>query len=227
MATSRLLDRRSALHLLAVGGGALALAACSEADSQTTGAAPAIEPEATVDVAALMEPGPLPEMIKGDPDAPVTIIEYASMTCGACGAFHNEVWPTIEERYVDTGQARLIVREFPFDPRAAAGVMLARCAPNDGFFPMIDVLFDRQAQWARAEDARAQLESIARLAGFSQQSFEACLTDQQLLDDVNAVRIRGAEEFGVNATPTFFINGHKYTGVLSVEQMSSIIESLL
>ncbi len=228
MSAPRILNRRFALQLLAAGGAGLTLAACSEADSQTAGGgAPAIEPEATVDVAALMEPGPLPEMIKGDPDAPVTIIEYASMTCGACGAFHNQVWPTIEERYVDTGQASLIIREFPFDPRAAAGIMLARCAPNDGFFPMVDVLFERQSQWSRAEDARAQLESIARLAGFSQQSFEACLTDQQLLDDVNAVRIRGAEEFGVNATPTFFINGHKYTGVLSVEQMSSIIDSLL
>lgn len=180
-----------------------------------------------VDMDALLEPGPLPEMTKGDPDAPVTIVEYASMTCGHCANFHNDTWPVIEEKYVDTGQARLVMREFPFDPRAAAAFMLARCAPNDGYFPMIDVLFEQQGNWARAQNARAPLENIAKLAGFTQETFEACLTDQQLLNDVNAIRTRGAEEFGVNATPTFFINGSKYTGALSVEEMSAIIDQLL
>lgn len=184
-------------------------------------------PQGTVDLAELLAPGALPEETVGDENAPVTIVEYASMTCGHCADFHLETWPVIKEKYVDSGQVRLVFREFPFDPRAAAAFMLARCAPNDGYFPMITVLFQQQSNWARAQDARGPLENIARLAGFTQESFEACLTDQQLLDDVNAVRVRGAEEFGVNATPTFFINEEKYTGALSVDQMSAIIDSKL
>lgn len=221
MAEPRYLSRRSALVALA--GAPAALTALNS----TVFAQSAPRAEGRVDMQALLEPGPLPEMVKGDPDAPVTIIEYASMTCGHCASFHNNTWPALEEKYVDTGQARLIVREFPFDPRAAAAFMLARCAPNDGYFPMIDVLFQQQSVWARAQNARTALENIAKLAGFTQESFEACLTDQKLLDDVNAIRTRGAEEFGVNATPTFFINGDKYTGALTLEQMSAIIDGFL
>lgn len=221
MAAAHVLSRRSTLAALA--GAPLALSVSGlPAFAQS-----APQPEGEVDMEKLLEPGPLPEMVKGDADAPVTIVEYASMTCGHCANFHNNAWPELKEKYVDTGKARLVLREFPFDPRAAAAFMLARCAPNDGYFPMIDVLFQQQAQWARAENARQPLENIAKLAGFTQESFEACLTDQQLLNDVNAIRQRGAEEFGVNATPTFFINGSKYTGALSVEEMSAIIDPLL
>ncbi len=118
------------------------------------------------------------------------------------------------------------MREFPFDPRAEAGFMLARCA-DDKYFAMVDVLFKQQQAWAGVENARAALLQISRLAGFSQESFEACLTDQKLLDDVRAVRARGASEFGVDATPTFFINGNKYSGALTVAEMSAIIDSML
>jgi protein-disulfide isomerase len=170
---------------------------------------------------------PLEEQVEGAEDAPITVVEYASMTCGHCRSFHVNTWPAIKENYVDTGKVRFILREFPFDPRAAAAFMLARCAPGGKYFPMVDVLFKQQDVWARAENARAPLENIAKLAGFTQESFEACLTNQELLDDINAVRERGAAEFGVNATPTFFINGKKYAGALTVEQMSAIFDDLL
>ena len=104
--------------------------------------------------------------------------------------------------------------------------MLARCS-DDKYFAMVDTLFKQQENWARAEDAAGALLQLARLAGFSQESFEACLTDQKLLDDIRAVRTRGAEEFGVDSTPTFFINGNKYAGSMSVDEMSAIIDSML
>ena len=122
---------------------------------------------------------------------------------------------------------RFIVRDFPFDPRAAAGAMLARCAPEGQYFPMVDMLFEQQNTWAAAEDARAALLQLSKMAGFTQESFEACLTDQKLLEDVRAVRARGASDFSVDATPTFFINGEKYSGALSVDEMSAIIDSKL
>ena len=217
----------------------LVLAACSDSTdpvstSQSTSAAShgaqsnttAPPAQGEVDTAALMEAGPLPEMVLGDPDAPVTIVEYASMTCGHCATFHTRTLPELKEKYIDTGKARLIFREFPFDPRAEAGFMLARCA-DDKYFAMVDVLFKQQQSWAGVENARDALLQISKLAGFTQESFEACLTNQELLDDVRAVRERGATQFQVDATPTFFIEGQKYTGARSIDEMSAIIDGLL
>ena len=221
MFDSRFLSRRTVLAGMAAAPAAASLTAFP-AFAQSLPAS-----QGTVDMEALLAPGPLPEMTEGDENAPVTIVEYASMTCGHCANFHTSTWPALRKKYVDTGKVRLVMREFPFDPRSAAAFMLARCAPNDGFFPMVKVLFQQQTNWARAQNARQPLENIAKLAGFTQESFEACLTDQELLDDVNSIRVRGAEEFGVSATPTFFINGEKYTGALSVDQMSAIIDSKL
>jgi len=237
----RTVQRRTLLVSLAALPAAALLAACSDSggDSQAQApetpapAAPATPPAAAapapsgkVDMAKLLEEGALPEKVLGDADAPVTIVEYASMTCGHCANFHNDTLPAIKEKYIDTGKARLIFREFPFDPRAEAGFMLARCA-DDKYFAMVDVLFKQQRSWATVDNAREALLQIARLAGFSQESFEACLTNQQLLDDVRAVRTRGANDFGIDATPTFFINGNKYSGALKVAEMSAIIDSLL
>ncbi|MDZ5698810.1 DsbA family protein [Chelativorans sp. M5D2P16] len=233
---AELIARRRILLSLAALPAAALLAGCGdsgsgEANAQdqtsplTTGAVDAPEPSGTVDMTELLEPGALPERAQGAEDAPVTIVEYASMTCSHCASFHVNTYPALKEQYIDTGKVRLILREFPFDPRAEAGFMLARCADNK-YFAMVDVLFKQQRSWAAAQDARGALLNIAKLAGFSQESFEACLTDQQLLDDVRAVRARGAD-FGVEATPTFFINGKKYSGAMSIEQMSAIIDPLL
>jgi protein-disulfide isomerase len=199
----------------------------AETTASTANAAEAPQPDGEVDVAKLMEPGPLKEMSMGDENAPVTIVEYMSMTCSHCASFHNNNFKPLVEKYVDTGKVRFVVREFPFDPRAAAAVMLARCAPESQFFPMIDVLFEQQRTWATAPDGREALLQIARLAGFTQESFEACLTNQKLLDDVNAVRTKAGNEFGVQSTPTFFINGKRYPGNMSIDIMSAIIDPLL
>lgn len=246
---SRSLPRRTVLSLLAVSAAALT-AACSDsgdtaqaeapaaetpaADAQTAAAeAPAVTPAAaapqsqgSVDMAKLLEPGALPEMVLGKDDAPVTIVEYASMTCPHCASFHATTLPELKTKYIDTGKARLIFREFPFDPRAEAGFMLARCS-KDNYFPMIDVLFKQQQNWAAVENAKDALLQISKLAGFSQESFEACLTDQKLLDDVRAVQKRGSEEFKVDSTPTFFINGNTYKGALTIAEMSAIIDGML
>jgi protein-disulfide isomerase len=184
-------------------------------------------PEATVDVAKLMTAGTLKDLAIGKDGAKVTIVEYASMTCPHCKHFHETTLPEITKKYLDTGKARLILREYPFDPRAAAAFMLARCAPEDKYYPMVSVLFQQQQSWAAADDAQAALLQISKLAGFSEESFKACLTNQKLLDDVNASRERASKDFGVESTPTFFINGKKYSGALSVEEMSAIIDSML
>ncbi len=178
------------------------------------------------DLSTLMEPGPLGEHIIGDPNAPVTIIEYASMTCPHCRTFHKEVFPAIKEKYIDTGIAKLYFREFPFDPASAAAFMLAQCAGEDKYFSMIDVLFEQQSVWRQGKVVD-ELFKIAKLAGFTQESFSACLKNQELLDNVLSIQKRAAEDYGVNATPTFFINGTKYSGNMSAEDMGEIIDGLV
>ena len=234
---TKLLTRRKILTLAAVSTAAIALAAGTEAWAQDTApnATPVPNPSdvkvppaaGTVDEAKLLAPGTLKDIVMGKADAQVTIVEYASMTCPHCAHFATTTLPTIKEKYIDTGKAKLILREFPFDPRAAAAFMLARCAPEERYYPLVEVLFKQQEQWAGAANAEEPLLQISKLAGFTQESFKACLTNQKLLDDVNAVRERGANEFGVNATPTFFINGARYSGALSVDEMSAIIDGLL
>ena len=226
--------RRDVLLSLGAVSATALLAACSDdapkpAEQPATPAAPTASAPAsqgTVDMAKLVGPGVLPEMMLGKADAPVTIVEYASMTCPHCATFHATTLPEIKTKYIDTGKARMIFREFPFDPRAEAGFMLARCS-EDKYFAMVDVLFKQQSNWARAEDAQAALLQISKLAGFSQESFTACLTNQKLLEDIRAVRTRGADEFKVDSTPTFFINGDKYAGALTVGELSAIIDAKL
>jgi len=213
------LNRRHVISLAGTAAAGLALAGNASAQSRSA--------EATIDAAKVAEPGKLKDMVYGKADAPVTIVEYASLTCSHCADFAINTFPTIKEKYIDTGKAKLIFREFPFDPRATAAFMLARCAPEDRYFPMVEVFFKQQQQWAGAADGEAALLQIAKLAGFTQESFKACLTNQQVLDDVRATMERGSTEFGVNATPTFFINGQKYAGALSVDEMSAIIDKLL
>lgn len=177
-------------------------------------------------IAKLMEPGPLPEKSFGPIDAKVTVVEYASVTCHHCMNFHMETWPSLKEKYIDTGKIRFIMREFPLDTLAAAGFMLARCAGEDRWYPMLDLLYRSQESWAHSKNPAEDLLKAVRQAGMTKESFEACLSDQKLLEGINKIRTRGTE-LGVSSTPTFFINGQKHLGALSIEQFDKILEPLL
>ena len=216
-----LLTRKEFLKFLAAGTATVAIGSLPMAAF----AQEVPQPDGSVDVDKLMAPGPLPEVSIGKEDAPVTIVEYMSMTCPHCAAFHSQTFEAIKEKYVDTGKVRFILREFPLDARAMAAIMLARCAPEGQYFPMVSALFKSQNNWATAQDGRAALLQMAKLAGFTQESFEACLTNQKLLDDVTKVREMAANDFGVQSTPTFFINGQRYAGGMSVAEMSAIIDA--
>lgn len=179
-----------------------------------------------VPLAELLVPPVLGDMSLGKSDAPVTIVEYASMTCPHCAHFHEATYPELKKRYIDTGKVRFIFREFPLDPLAAGAAMLARCAAKDKFFPLIETLFQQQRQWA-VEKPIPPLMAIAKQAGFSEQSFNACLSDQKLLDSLTAERDRAAKKFGVNSTPTLFVNGRTQRGAASIDELAKIIEPLL
>jgi protein-disulfide isomerase len=173
---------------------------------------------------ALMQPGPLGDMALGDPKAPNIIIEYASMTCSHCQRFHAEVYPQLKSKYIDTGKAYFIFRDFPLDPLAAAAIVLAHCAPKERFFPLVDLMFDHQDQWAFVNDPETALFNLVKQAGFSRESFDACLTNQQLADGVTTVHDRAEKEFGVGSTPTFFVNGQKLTGEQTIATFDSLLK---
>ncbi len=180
----------------------------------------------TVDMAKLLEAGPLGEEAIGSADAPVTIVEYASLTCGHCAAFHKQTYPALKEKYIDTGKVRFIMREFPLDPLSAAAFMLSHCAGDGKYFQMVDLFFEKQADWTRTDDPVAALLNLWKQAGFTQENFEACLTNQELLDGVNGVKDRGAQ-FGVDSTPTFFVNGEVVRGAKTIGEFDAILEPLL
>ncbi len=171
-------------------------------------------PKAEPAMAELLEAGPLEDVVMGDPAAPNVIVEYASMTCPHCATFYNNVFPQVKEKYIDTGKARFIFREFPLDGLAVAASMVARCAGNDRFYPIVDGLFETQETWALpGEEGKQKLLLIARQAGFSQESFDACLADKDLFDNIVAMRKKAHEEFGVESTPSFFVNGKRLKGM--------------
>lgn len=210
------LSRRS---LLAAGASTVALGAAPVFAQRSSG-------PAQVPVEELMKTD-LPEIVIGKADAPVTIVEYASMTCGHCATFHNTVLPKLKEKYIDTGKAKLVFREFPLDNVAAAVSMLARCVGGDGAATFISEMFKRQNDWAFGRgNPVPRLFEMSRQAGFTQASFDKCLTDQQLLEKIEAGRKRASEKFGVNATPTFFVNGKRLTGV-SLADFEKAIDPLL
>lgn len=181
-----------------------------------------------VPVDKLMAPDGLSELSQGNENAKVTIIEYASMSCPACASFHRNTYPELKRKYVDTGKVRLIIREFPLNNLAAAGSMLARCAGSPAkSLSLIDVLFERQREWV-SQDALAQLLSIARQAGFTEQAFNACLKDDALLAKLIRRRERAGKEFGVNATPSFFINGKRLRARnYSIESFDRVLAPLV
>lgn len=177
--------------------------------------------------AELMQAGPLGDAWLGPDTAKVTIVEYASLTCTHCAHFHEATWPELKKRYIDTGLVRFTLREFPLDPLATAGFMLARADGGGKYYPITDLLFDTQASWAFTSKPVDALRQTVKQAGFSQERFDAILRDQKLYDAVNAVKNRAAETFKVDSTPTFFINGQRKPGAITLEEIETIIKPIL
>ena len=198
------------VSILATGGG--------EAEAP---AAAALTPAET---AALDAPQALPDVVEGKADAPATIVEYASMTCGHCAAFHKDVWPALKAKYVDTGKAKFVLREFPLDPLALAAFMLARCAGPDKRDALVDRLFDHQADWAFVANPLPKLEAQTSAAGLSAADFDACLKDQKLFEAVRSIRDAASAKLGVDSTPTFFVAGKRLAGEHSLAKFDEILE---
>ncbi len=201
-------------------------AGAAVADDVKPPAPPAVvvAPAVTVPVDQLMSIGPLPDIAQGSASAPITIVEYASMTCSHCAAFHDTTWPELKSKYIDSGRAKFVLREFPLDPLATAAFMLARCAGADKRNLLIDQLFTQQKAWAFVEKPIEPLLGIVKTVGFTQVDFETCLRNQDLYEQVSQSRERAAEAFNIDSTPTFFVNGRKLTGELSIVDFDHAVE---
>jgi protein-disulfide isomerase len=175
------------------------------------------------------KPSPLGDMTLGSQTAPVTIVEYASMTCPHCAAFTLNVFPKLKEEYIDTGKVKFIFREFPLDLKAAAGSMLARCVAKSDpgkYFAVVDLLFRQQSEWVMSNTADA-LKRIGRQAGLSDEGVNTCLKDQAILDGIKATQDYASATLKVNSTPSFFVNGIVVKGETSIDAFEKLINPLL
>jgi protein-disulfide isomerase len=167
------------------------------------------------------------DRVMGKPDAPVTIIEYASFTCPHCAHFDTDVLPAVKASLIDSGKAKLVFRDYPLDALALRAAMLVRCAGPERAFGMIDLLFQRQVQWATAQEPRAGLLGIANQAGLSEANFDACMSNQDVQNAVVQSRVAAEQTYKIQSTPSFLINGRLAVGAPTPEQLTEMVESLL
>lgn len=169
---------------------------------------------------------PLPDMVLGNPDAPIEIIEYASMTCPHCATFHKETLPQLKSEWIDTGRAKLVFREFPLDRLAVVASAVARCSGPDHFFGFINVLFETQQTWARAEDPVEAIRQIVRMGGFDPAMVDACVADNAVIDGVIATRLHGEQNYDIQSTPSLVINGEVHGGDMRFETIDAILSDV-
>ena len=166
------------------------------------------------------------DRILGNPDAPITIVEYASLTCPHCAHFANEVLPELKKKWIDTGKAKLVLRDFPLDEPALRAAMIARCAPRERFYAYVDTLFAAQEKWVMAKDYREALARLVKIGGMSKDEFDNCLNNTALENKIVEERLVASKELDVNSTPTFFINGTKFAGAPTVEEFDKALSGV-
>lgn len=166
------------------------------------------------------------DRILGKPDAPITIIEYGSLTCPHCAAFDAEVLPKLKEKWLDSGKAKLVFRPFPRDDVDLHAFAIALCVAPDQFFPFADAMFSSQEQWVTVSDPKAALGRIALLGGVNKDKFDACWDDKAIGDKLLASRLVASQQLGVDSTPTFFINGKKYDGAPTLDALDAALSKL-
>jgi protein-disulfide isomerase len=166
------------------------------------------------------------DRILGKPDAPITIIEYGSLSCPHCAHFADEVLPKLKKKWIDTGKVKLVFRDFPLDEPAMRAEMVARCAPPDRYYGLVDMLFANQDKWVLAKDWRAALGRLVELAGIGKKPFDACLADKAVENRVAGSRLVASKQLGVDSTPTFFVNGKKFEGAPTEQAFDQLLSGL-
>ncbi|WP_295144163.1 DsbA family protein [uncultured Reyranella sp.] len=214
-------------NILIVAGGVVAVAAIAAGVYFGARAPSSPPPVAAVSAPnkAALESVQAGDHVLGDPKAPITVIEYASLTCSHCAHFHTQILPEIKKKWIDTGKVKLVYRDFPLDQIAAKAAQIAECAGNDKYFGVVDIIFRGQPQWATAADPLAELAKPLRIAGMGENEIKACLANDAMSNAV-IKDYQGGEAMGVNSTPTLFINGQLYRGSRSVDELDGVFSKL-
>jgi protein-disulfide isomerase len=214
-------------NILFFGGGVLALAGLGRATGLTLldtadaalgapkDAGSAITAESTADPAlarASLSQAQPADHVLGDPDAPVTLVEYASMTCPHCATFHNEVLPRLKDAFIEPGRVKLVFRHYPLDQRALRASMLAECFEGKRFFSMLDILFDNQQRWARSDDPMSHFQKYAGLAGLDPDGLRRCMNDEATADSILQRQLKARRDADIRSTPSFLLDGETISG---------------
>tara|TARA_B100000029_G_scaffold516590_1_gene631515 strand:- start:6173 stop:6748 length:576 start_codon:yes stop_codon:yes gene_type:complete len=167
------------------------------------------------------------EIFLGNKDSKITVIEYASMTCVHCANFHIYVYPKIKKEYIDTNKIKFIFRDFPLDKQALYGSMLAKCAPKEKYFDYVELVLTKQKKWISNNDEFIKkLINIGKLAGLNEEKIESCFKNEKLVDEIIKIRTTAEKKYNINSTPSFIINGKKYSS-LDYESFKKIIDDLI
>jgi len=188
----------------------------------TDTAAPAPQ-QAAIPPASAGPPLTADDRILGRPDAPITIVEFASLTCPHCADFDANTLPKLKAAWIDTGKARLVFKDFPLDQAAVRAAMLARCAPPEQFYPFIDALFHSQTTWATGGKVDTALGKLAKLSGMTDDQFAACMKDEAVQKRVLDSRLQAEQQYKVESTPTFFVNGVQIVGAQPYAEFERVL----
>lgn len=172
-------------------------------------------------------PASYPERVLGNPDAPVTIYEYSSLTCPHCATFHNDTLPELEKAYIETGKVKVVFRDFPLDGTAFGAAMIGRCAPEPMYFKLIALMFENQSTWTRSDDPMSHLKQYARLAGMDDASIDSCLKNEDLFQSMRDVQVQAKQRLGISSTPSFVVGGEMIPGGIPYEAFAERIDALL
>ena len=213
-----IISRRQSLILAAAAAGAASLAGLGAARA---------DDQVTIDPAKLMAPAGLPDHVLGNKDAKVTVVEYGSATCPHCGRFHHDVYPLLKQKYIDTGKIAFIFRPFALNVFDVVVFMLAEIAGPDHYYQVIDTFYDNQDKWVQSDTPKDAIEAIALQLGFTKDSFEQALTNQDIPKAIQALDDQATKDFQVNGTPTFYINGKQLVGEQTIDDLSKTIDPLL
>lgn len=192
--------------------------------THSTESAKTEEPTASAEELFKISPN---DMVVGDKNAKVTVIEYASLTCSHCADFHKNTYPEIKAKYIDTGKIKFVNRPFPLDEQSLRAAMLATCAGKEKFHKFIDVMFSTQANWAYNKNYLEVLANIGKLGGLTGADFDKCMADKTLEDRIMLEKLNASKVLAVRATPSFFINGQPYKGAHNFEYFSKVLDEAL
>ena len=169
----------------------------------------------------------LAEKVMGKADAPVTMVEYSSLTCSHCAAFHKDTLPQIKKAYIDTGKVRLVFQDYPLNSLALAAAMLARCGGDKRYFGMLEVLFRSRETWARSDDSLGDLERVVRFGGLSKADVGECLNNEGLMNAIQQRAAAAQDKLGINSTPTFVIDGKVISGAQSFAEFQKLLDEAI